>query len=59
MPKEVVSIGFTVEQNFRIVKPGNRPGIGIEIDEEVVKSHRFKQEILPRSFYSDGSVRDW
>src|SRR5690606_13616796 len=57
--EEVVSEGFTVERNGRIVKPINRPGLGIEIDEEVVKRHPFEQEILQRSFYSDGSVGNW
>ncbi|HLU92522.1 MAG TPA: hypothetical protein VKZ54_00295 [Membranihabitans sp.] len=59
MPREVVSAGYTVEQSGRMVKPSNRPGLGIEIDEEVVKRHPFEQEILQRSFYSDGSVGNW
>jgi galactonate dehydratase len=56
---EVVSEGFTVERNGRIVRPNTRPGLGIEIDEEVVKKHPFQQEVLQRTFHADGSVGDW
>jgi galactonate dehydratase len=56
---EVVREGFTVEPQGRIVRPGTRPGLGIEIDEAAVARHPFKQEELQRSFYADGSVGDW
>lgn len=56
---EVVSEGFEVEPKGRIVKPNNRPGLGIEINEEVVKKYPFEQEFLQRTFYPDGSVGDW
>jgi galactonate dehydratase len=54
-----VGEGFIVEPKGRIVRPGNRPGLGIEINEKEVKKHPFQQELLQRSFYSDGSVGDW
>jgi galactonate dehydratase len=54
-----VKEGFTVEQHGRIVRPNNRPGLGIEINEEEVKKHPFQQELLQRSFYQDGSIGDW
>ncbi|WP_298710967.1 galactonate dehydratase [Chitinophaga sp.] len=57
--QEVVSEGFVVEKKGRIVKPNNRPGLGIEINEDVVKKHPFQQEVLQRSFYADGAVGDW
>lgn len=57
--EEVVSEGFSVEKKGRIVKPNQRPGLGIEINEEEVKKHPFKQELLQRTFYRDGSVGDW
>ncbi|WP_341835239.1 galactonate dehydratase [Chitinophaga pollutisoli] len=57
--EEVVSEGFVVEKKGRIVKPNNRPGLGIEINEDVVKKHPFQQEVLQRSFYRDGAVGDW
>lgn len=55
----VVSEGFTVEKNGRTVFPNEKPGLGIEINEEEVRRHPFEQEVLQRSFYSDGSVGDW
>ena len=56
---EVVTESFVVEEKNRIVRPGDKPGLGIEINEEEVKKHPFEQEILQRSFYADGSVGDW
>jgi galactonate dehydratase len=57
--RDVVSEGFTVDRKFRTVRPNDKPGLGISIDEEEVKRHPFQQEIPQRVFYSDGSVGDW
>ncbi|MDE0527425.1 MAG: galactonate dehydratase [Truepera sp.] len=57
--QDVVAEGFVVEEQGRIVRPNEKPGLGIEIDEEEVKKHPFQQEIPQRSFYRDGSVGDW
>ena len=57
--QDVVAEGFVVEEQGRIVRPNEKPGLGIEIDEEAVKKHPFQQEIPQRSFYRDGSVGDW
>jgi len=57
--EEVCSETFVVEEEGRVVRPGNRPGLGIEINEEAVKKYPFQQEILQRTFYADGSVGDW
>lgn len=57
--QEIVSEGFQVERNGRIVRPGNRPGLGIEINEEAVKKYPFQQELPQLVFYRDGSVGDW
>jgi galactonate dehydratase len=56
---DVVQEGFTIEPNGRIVRPNNRPGLGIEINEREVAKHPFQQELLQRVFYPDGSVGDW
>jgi len=56
---DVVSESFTVEKKGRIVRPGNKPGLGIEINEAEIKKHPFEQEVLQRTFYADGSVGDW
>jgi galactonate dehydratase len=57
--QDVVSESFVVEDKGRIVRPGDKPGLGIEINEAEVKKHPFEQEVLQRSFYADGSVGDW
>jgi galactonate dehydratase len=59
---DVCSESFTVETlpgAGRIVRPGDKPGLGVEINEAEVAKHPFEQEILQRSFYADGSVGDW
>jgi galactonate dehydratase len=56
---DVVSESFTIEKEGRIVRPSDKPGLGIEINEEEVKKHPFEQEVLQRTFYADGSVGDW
>jgi galactonate dehydratase len=57
--QDVVREGFVVEQRGRIVRPNERPGLGIEINEAEVRKHPFQQELLQRVFGSDGSVGDW
>ncbi len=57
--EEVVREGFVVEKKGRIVHPNHRPGLGIEIDEKVIRKHPFQQELPQRTFHSDGSVGDW
>jgi galactonate dehydratase len=39
--------------------PGDRPGLGVEIDLDVVRRHPFAPELPQRVFYADGSVGDW
>ena len=56
---DVVSEGFTVEKAGRLVRPQNKPGLGIEINEAEVAKHPFEQELPQRSFYPDGAVGDW
>ena len=56
---DIVSEGFQVDPKGRIVRPNNRPGLGIEINEVEVRKHPFQQEIVQRVFHRDGSVGDW
>jgi galactonate dehydratase len=56
---DVVDEGFTVERDGRIVRPNQRPGLGISINEKEVAKHPFQQELPQRVFYPDGSVGDW
>jgi galactonate dehydratase len=57
--QDVVSECFTVEPKGRTVRCGNRPGLGVEINEAEVKKHPFQQELPQRVFYADGSAGDW
>jgi galactonate dehydratase len=56
---DVVEEGFKVDLATRTVSPNTKPGLGISINEEVVRQHPFEQEIPQRVFYRDGSVGDW
>lgn len=56
---DVVSESFTVEKKGRLVRPSNKPGLGIEINEKEIAKHPFQQELLQRSFSPDGAVTDW
>ncbi len=56
---EVVNESITVLEKGRLVLPPEKPGLGVEINEDKVKEHPFEQELLQRSFYSDGAVGDW
>lgn len=56
---DIVKEGYTVEKKGRIVRPSNRPGLGIEINEAELKKHPFQQELPQRSFNPDGAVTDW
>jgi galactonate dehydratase len=57
--QDVVSEGFTVERDGRLVRASSRPGLGIEIDLDVVKAHPFQPEEPRLLTYSDGAVADW
>lgn len=56
---DVVREGFTVQTSGRLVRPNQRPGLGIELSEDEIRRHPFEQEVLQRHFHPDGSVGDW
>jgi len=56
---DVVTEAHTIEREGRIVRPHQRPGLGIEINEREVAKHPFQPEVLLRTFHADGSVGDW
>ena len=56
---DVVSEGFSVEKKGRLVRPNQKPGLGIEINEDEIKKHPFLPELPQRVFYKNGSVGDW
>lgn len=57
--QDVVSESYAIDPADRTVRPSDRPGLGIEINEDEVKKHPFEQEVLLRHFHPDGSVGDW
>jgi galactonate dehydratase len=56
---EVVKDAHPLNAQGRTVGPANQPGLGVEINEQAVAKYPFKQELLQRVFYPDGSVGDW
>lgn len=57
--QDVVKEGYVVEKEGRIVRPNQKPGLGVELNEAEIAKHPFQQEILQRHFHPDGSVGDW
>ncbi|QDU60243.1 D-galactonate dehydratase [Planctomycetes bacterium Pan216] len=57
--RDVVQESFAVDPQTRTVRRGDRPGLGVSIDEDEVERHPFEQELPQRVFYHDGSVGDW
>jgi galactonate dehydratase len=56
---DVVHDFHPLKQQGRTVGPADKPGLGVEVNESAIAKHPFKQEVLQRIFYSDGSVGDW
>jgi galactonate dehydratase len=56
---EVVTDSHRVDAKGRHVYPSEQPGLGVEIDLDVVRAHPFEPELPQRVFYADGSVGDW
>ena len=55
----IITEGFSVEKEGRFFKPYNKPGLGIEINDDEIIKHPFLPELPQRVFYKDGSVGDW
>ncbi len=55
----IVTEGFTIEKKGRLVRPNQKPGLGIELNEDEIKKHPFEPELPQRVFHRDGSVGDW
>lgn len=56
---DVVTEGYVIDPSTRTVRPSEKPGLGVEVHEDEVRKHPFRQEELQRVFYRDGSVGDW
>ena len=57
--QEVASESHPVDPVGMLARASGRPGLGIEIDLDVVAKHPFEPELPQRVFYKDGSVGDW
>ena len=56
---EVASESHPIDRTGCSPGRADRPGLGIEIDLDVVAKHPFEPELPQRVFYRDGSVGDW
>ena len=56
---EVATTSHRIDTDGMKAYPSERPGLGVEIDLDVVAQHPFEPELLQRVFYADGSVGDW
>lgn len=56
---DVVADAHPLNTAGRTVRPADRPGLGIEVNESAIAKHPFEQELLQRVFHADGSVGDW
>ncbi|MFC5827421.1 D-mannonate dehydratase ManD [Nonomuraea insulae] len=48
---------FTFTDGY--LHPGEAPGIGVELDEELAGAHPYEQAYLPVNRLQDGTVHDW
>jgi galactonate dehydratase len=56
---EIASESHPIDRDGMLARPSGRPGLGIEIDLDVVARHPFEPELPQRVFHRDGSVGDW
>ena len=56
---EVVAESHPLDRDGMRALPSDRPGLGVEIDLDVVRAHPFEPELPQRVWYADGSVGDW
>jgi galactonate dehydratase len=57
--EEVASDSHPIDPVGMLARATDRPGLGVEIDLDVVAQHPFEPELPQRVFYADGSVGDW
>ncbi len=57
--KDIARDAHPIERDGMRAGPTDRPGLGVEIDLDVVARHPFQPELAQRVFYPDGSVGDW
>jgi mannonate dehydratase len=42
-----------------LMHPGDAPGLGVEIDEELAAKHEYKRAYLPVARLEDGTIFNW
>lgn len=42
-----------------MMHPGDAPGLGVDIDEELARGHEYKRAFLPVNRREDGTMHDW
>lgn len=57
--RDVVHDYHPLNTGNRTVRPSDKPGLGVEVNETAIAKHPFEQEMLQRVFNADGSVGDW
>ena len=57
--RDVVHDYHPLNTGNRSVRPSDKPGLGVEVNETAIAKHPFEQEMLQRVFNADGSVGDW
>jgi mannonate dehydratase len=54
---EVFQTSFTFDRGF--LHPGDKPGLGVELDEDAAAGHEYTKAYLPVNRLLDGTVHDW
>lgn len=54
---EVFKTSYTVQDGF--LHPGESPGLGVELDEELASQYEYVAAYLPTNTLLDGTVHDW
>ncbi|MFE4643790.1 enolase C-terminal domain-like protein, partial [Streptomyces sp. NPDC056730] len=57
LTEEVFRHAYTFTEGY--LHPGDAPGIGVELDEELAAAHPYKAAYLPVNRLGDGTVHDW
>ncbi len=56
---DIATQSHHIDPATRQALPGEKPGLGIELNLDEIAKHPFQQEAPQRVFYEDGSVGDW
>jgi mannonate dehydratase len=49
--------GYTFADGY--LHPGERPGLGVDLDEALAATHPYQRAYLPVNRREDGTVHDW